>query len=43
MASTEGELQGAVYALNSIAIKYNLNISVIEAKAVAVKGKMKVD
>jgi hypothetical protein len=40
--NTEDEIEIAVFALNNIAIKYNLKISVNETKPVAVKGKMNV-
>lgn len=41
VASTEDELQSAVYALNTD-IKHNLKISVDATKAMALKGKMNV-
>jgi hypothetical protein len=42
VVSTEDELQKASHTLNIIAIKYNLKISVNEAKAMGMKGKMNV-
>jgi hypothetical protein len=42
VASTEDEIQRAVYALNTIAIKYNLKISVNKTKTIAMKGKMNI-
>jgi hypothetical protein len=42
MASTEDEMQRAVYTQNNTAIKYNLKISVNETKAMARKGKINV-
>jgi hypothetical protein len=41
-ASTKDEMQRAVYALSSIATKYNLRISVNETRSMAVVGKMDV-
>jgi hypothetical protein len=40
LLNTEDEMQRATYTLNTIAIKYNLQISV--EKATAMKGKMNV-
>jgi hypothetical protein len=40
VVSIEDEIQRAVYALNNIAIKYNLKISVNKMKTIAMKGKM---
>jgi hypothetical protein len=42
MAGTEDELQRAVYALNSVAIKCTFEILVYKSKAMAVKVKMNV-
>jgi hypothetical protein len=40
VASTEDKLQRAAYALNNIAITYNLKVSGNKTKAMAMKGKM---
>jgi hypothetical protein len=42
VGSREDEMQRAVYALDNIAIKYNLKISVNKVKAMAMKEKMNV-
>jgi hypothetical protein len=42
VTSTEHDMQRAVYALNNVAIKYNLKISVNEIKTMALKGKVNV-
>jgi hypothetical protein len=42
VTSTEDEMRRAVYALNNIAMKYNLKISVNKIKTTAMKGKMEV-
>jgi hypothetical protein len=40
VASTEDEMQTTVYAINNIAIKYNLKISIRKTKTMAVRGMM---
>jgi hypothetical protein len=40
VASTEDELQRAVYTLNNVAIKYNLKILLNNTEVMAMKGKM---
>jgi hypothetical protein len=42
VARTEDDMQRAVYALNNVAIKYNLKISVNKTKTMVLKGKVNV-
>jgi hypothetical protein len=42
VTSIEDDMQRAVYALNNVAMKYNLKISVNKTKTMALKGKVNV-